>query len=113
MGKIAGVISPENREDFKQWLSEISANVRKEYNKHNKKVNVLLDVTELTGYNDPNALVLLTNTVIDDNPYTNKTATLGATGLIKLAQDAVQSFSGRINLKGFETEKEAREWLAE
>lgn len=112
-GKLIGMITPENRDDFKTWLEHMSALVREEHQKQNKKVNTLIDLTKLEGYNDPNALALLTNTVIDDNPYTHKTATFGATGLIKLAQDTVQSFSGRIHLKGFETENEARAWLQE
>lgn len=113
VGKLSGMITPENREDFKHWLSETSKHVHEQHQKQGKKVKTLIDLTELEGYNDPNALVLLTNTVIDDNPYTEKTATFGATGLIKLAQDAIKSFSGRIHLQGFKTESEARDWLKE
>lgn len=92
------------------WTNKVKRTVITLYNKTDKKVRTLVDITDIKKY-DAEAYLILSKLMQDNEQYTSKTATFGGDEYIIAAQDILLALSGRNNLKNFKTKEEAINWL--
>lgn len=92
------------------WTNKVKRTVITLYNKTDKKVRTLVDITDIKRY-DAEAYLILSKLMQDNEQYTFKTATFGGDEYIIAAQDILLALSGRTNLKNFKTKEEAINWL--
>ncbi|MEK7531675.1 MAG: STAS/SEC14 domain-containing protein [Patescibacteria group bacterium] len=109
---LRGNIGGLNLSALHEWSQNVFRKIKEEYEKQGKKIKVLMDTSGIKGY-EPEALTSLANLVHEDDQYVYKTATFGAKPLIRLAEEAVFSLSGRDNCKAFMTKEKALQWLGE
>lgn len=109
---IGGKFEKEDLEKLKTWSEEVSRTIADTHAKTGKLVPVLIDIVALKGYSDPKALLILADLMKKDAGHVSKTATFGGSSLLEMAQDVIQAFAQRDNLKNFKTETEALTWLA-
>lgn len=109
---IGGKFEKEDLEKLKTWSEEVSRAIADTHAKTGTLAHVLIDITGLKGYSDPEALLILADLMKKDAPHVSKTATFGGSFLLEMAQDVIKAFARRDNLKNFKTETEALAWLA-
>lgn len=109
--KFAGDLSEDNMNDFEKGLGEASAVIVDCYHKENKKVHILLDMTEFSGKYNVASLTALTEFAKKNKPFVDKTASFGGSDTVKMAGEIVITLSGRDNIKIFNSEEEAKQWI--
>ncbi|MFX0072863.1 MAG: hypothetical protein ACFFAO_17435 [Candidatus Hermodarchaeota archaeon] len=71
---------------------------------------LLIDFTD--SYADKNTMDVLLEAAKETKPFINKTAVLGITGIKKVLLNSINFLAG-MGVKAFNSEEEAKEWLAE
>ena len=92
------------------WTDKVRRTIITLYNKTDKKIRTLVDITDIKKY-DAEAYSILTELMQNNKQYTLKTATFGGNDYIIAAQDILLALSGRTNMKNFKTKEEAINWL--
>ena len=109
---MGGYLTEKDIPKLVAWGEEANRVIAATYARTKKPVQVAVDTTALEGYKDPSVLSVLTEILVKDAPFIRKTATFGGSFKIALAQDVLKAFANRDNIRNFQTEKEALEWLA-
>ncbi len=109
---LAGSIDQEELPELKNWATNVKNRIREAWVSANKKVAVLVDLTELKNYTEPEAMTTISDLMTADSEYVSKTAVFGASKMIGFAQEIATSLSGRENMKSFETKEKAIAWLS-
>ena len=109
---IGGLFEKDDLEKLRAWSTDVKRVVVETYQKTKHPINIIIDITRLKGYRDPEALLVLADLMKKDRTFVARTATFGGSFTMELAQDVVKAFALRDNLKNFKTETEALEWLA-
>ncbi|MDX1608025.1 MAG: STAS/SEC14 domain-containing protein [Candidatus Spechtbacterales bacterium] len=99
-------------EEFKNFSDELDKEIEKNYKKTKTKVNLLLDVNNLTTYNIE-AFKYLEESASRTKDYDNKTAVIGASYSLELLAESISALTGHSDIKFFKTKKEAIDWLQE
>ncbi len=107
---IGGDINAGRMSKFAEWISKVKETIKKEYEKENKQILCLVDITLLKEYH-PQVLVDLATMMKDNEPYVLRTATFGGNSYMTMAEDIVIALSGRKNLRAFNSRDEAITWL--
>ncbi len=110
---LAGSVGKDEILELKEWAKKVRNKIRFVYDSTDQKVLVLINLSNLKNYSDPEAITILAELMKDDHLYVKKTASFGSTLSIDMARDVVKSMAGRKDVRGFPTEKEALDWLKE
>ena len=87
--------------------------VKSTFEKENKKVKILLDMTKFTGNYNAEALGILSDFAVGNKDFVYRTASFGGSDKVKAAGEIATLLSGRENIKIFDTEVQAFTWLQE
>ncbi|MFB6203459.1 MAG: hypothetical protein ABEK01_03115 [Candidatus Nanohaloarchaea archaeon] len=99
--------SPEKMDEVREAADEMEESVRSE-----PEDSVLaLTVVEDASY-DSEMLGRIKELADNDRPYVKRSAVVGVEGLRKVALQGVIRYSGREDFEIFDTEEEAKDWLA-
>lgn len=107
---IGGNLDAETMSQFAEFVQKIKDTVHDLFNKHDKRVLCLVDISTLSGYH-PDVLVSLAQMMKENEPFVLRTATFGGGQYMIMAEDIVIALSGRKNLRAFNTKQEAISWL--
>lgn len=110
---IGGSFGSDEVMTVKSWADNLHKLIADSSGGAKDSVDVLIDISALETYSDPELILILTNLMKNDNPFVHRTATWGGTPLHEMIERVIRGLTGRNNLKNFKTEKEAREWLGE
>jgi len=111
--KIGSVSTPEELNEFMIFIKETWNTVHDLYDKLQKKVPILVDVTELKEYK-PEAFTLLAGLLKHDELYTSKIAVFGLSMLVAAGNDALKAYADvKTPMEVFKTEEEALLFLRE
>ena len=106
-----GDLVTERYEDFKTGLMQASDMIEKTANEANKKVKIILDLTEFSGNYSLPSLNLVVDFAKSNVPYVEKTASYGGSDKVNMAGEIAVALSGRDNIKICKTKEEAESFV--
>jgi hypothetical protein len=109
---VAGDLDEGRLPVLKDEIRQAQAFIKAEAAKQGRKLRALVDLSAFTGAYVPDALTAFAAFERDNAPYVERTAGFGGAERQRFAADIVTALSVRDNISFFETEAEARAWLA-
>ena len=107
----SGNLLDEDLVAFKLALDMAAMTIVHRFNDQHKKVKTLLDMRNFSGKYCAGAIDILTEFAKKDAPYVEKTASFGGSNMVKIAGEVVLNLAGRDNIKIFDSQEKALEWL--
>lgn len=108
---LRGSLSRDRIDLLGEDVSAARRMIEAQYRQSGAQVRVLLELTNFDGIYVPEAIEWMSSLAKDDARYVEKTACFGGSSMVQLAGDVVLAFAMRDNIKFFNTQEEALEWL--
>jgi hypothetical protein len=109
---IIGDLSEDRLPTLREDADRANALIRQESERQARKLRALVDMSAFTGSYVPEAITAFAAFEKKNAPYLERTAGFGGAERQRLAADIVTALSTRDNISFFDTEDEARVWLA-
>ncbi len=110
---LLGAITSDRVQQLKQDVAEAKLIVYGEFQKRGAKFKSLIDLTRFEGTYVPEAMSTVADFMRSNKSFIEKGAGYGGSAASNTAGNIVATLAGRDNLAFFESEDEARAWLAE
>lgn len=107
---LAGKITNDNLDVFTEWTKGLQSQIDIIAMRKKSPVLVYSDVSQVEHF-ERKPIAPLRELFSHDKQYEMKSAIVGASFLVSKLIDAVVDFTGRTNIRQFETKKEALAWL--
>lgn len=111
MLKISGPLTKGRLELLKKNITEGEKIIESTSKKMNKKINILLDITEFNGTYDVEAMEMMAEFAKHNVEFVEKTAVFGGSSKTNVIGKVTVALAGRENFKFFQTKVEAESWL--
>jgi hypothetical protein len=111
--ELGGSFGTEDSKLLKGWAESLNAEVNRLYKEHGHNICILIDISGLESYSDPQIINILAELMKSDKNFVYKTATYGGKRNHEMVQQIISGMAGRNNLRNFSQEKEALQWLKE
>lgn len=109
--KFVGDLTTDRLEDLKTELQVATASILATFNETQKKIHILLDMSEFSGNYSLDALTSIVEFAKGNVPYVEKTACFGGSDKVNMAGEIAIVLSHRDNIKICHTKEEALQWL--
>lgn len=111
--ELVDIVTPEDLDELRQWAQENHHMVQEIYAKTHKKVHFIINIEHLRKYN-AEAFSILSDLAKKNDTYTDRSAIIGGTTFLDLAQDSLVAHSQTsTEFKSFKTKEKALIWLSE
>lgn len=111
--KFTGDLREDREDDFKKDLQEAGELIADTYRETEKKLHILLDMTDFTGNYSGGSLSALVEFAKTNTFFVEKTASFGGSDKVKTAGEVAIDLSNRENIRIFDSEADAVAWLCE
>lgn len=109
--KISGSLTKNRLDALKHNIEESEKLIKNTSKKNDKKINILLDITEFDGTYDVEAMEMMAAFAKHNAQFIEKTAVFGGSNKTITIGKITIALAGRENFKFFTTKEEAEKWL--